>query len=119
MSKSVTPHQLPVTSSIVRECYPQRKESTNYSQVVIRKRVLEFLNEHKKSQLVAQLYQETFEYQPMSLEEMVNNLSSKRIDELFMIYIQKPAIKLWRWSLSFLGLILGLCLFTTLSSLRF
>lgn len=93
--------------------------SETHSQLVIRQRVLEFLSEHKNSQLVAQLYEETFEYKPISLEDVVKHLSSKRIEELFIVYLQKPALKLWRWSLLFLGLILGLCLFTTLSSLRF
>ena len=164
MSKSVN-------RGLVGNLNPQRKKSTNYSQLVIRKQVLAFLNEHKKSQLVAQLYEETIEavtsYQspvtsngqftvthnqsqvnnccvtaksedertilvtgdwrlvtefkdkPMSLEDVVKNLSSKRIEQLFIVYLEKPTRKLWRWSLTFLGVILGLCLFTSLSALRF
>ncbi len=112
MSKSVN-------RGLVGNLNPQRKKSTNYSQLVIRKQVLAFLNEHKKSQLVAQLYEETIEKQPMSLEDVVKNLSSKRIEQLFIVYLEKPTIKLWRWSLTFLGVILGLCLFTSLSALRF
>ena len=94
-------------------------KSETHAQVIIRKQVLAFLNEHKKSQLVAQLYEETIQDKPMSLEDVVKNLSSKRIEELFIVYLEKPTIKLWRWSLTFLGVILGLCLFTSLSALRF
>ncbi len=89
------------------------------SQLLIKNQVLEFLNAHQKSQLVAQLYQETKDSNPLSLKEVIDNLPQKRIEEIFIVYLQKPVVKVWRWSLLFLGLMLGMCFFTGLESIGF